>query len=177
MTILLSQAVPLLSKIKKHLDELYDVRNQVATITHHREATPEEIAEFMPMQSVDELTQEIERVAGQLNQLRTLVAKANVENYVTFNGRELSLDEAIDYAAWLRREAQTLAVLGNTAKVRIGNSFIDSRQNVVVRTTYEPQVYKQKAIELQKQADTLSMMIDMKNTQVTLDFDASEYLG
>ena len=173
-TISLMTAIPLRDAIRKRILELTEELERVSTVTFAKGETPEPHD-----RSVEDVLADLEKAQEDYRTLDLLVTKANVTNTIQWNGREMTILEAIEinkqnrekinlYTRMAKRpkteRAQPRGVLGNAA-------------DLIAKTTYDPAEFREKASKLTRQANLLSALIDEKNVEVRIPFDASRYLG
>lgn len=105
--------------------------------------------------------------------LDRLIYRANIDHFIEFNGEKLAIVEAIELATQLRAEAGQAKTFGMSEKETYMHSIGETiLYNVAL---FNPEEYRVRAIELEKQAHRLSNAINAKNYQVQIDFDDSVY--
>ncbi|HWL23392.1 MAG TPA: hypothetical protein VNR38_06525 [Ureibacillus sp.] len=117
---------------------------------------------------------ELAQVRKDSRTLDRLIYRANIDNTVQFNGEELPIVEAIELASQLRAEASLCKEMSKAEKERLYHSTGDSVIFYQV-TLYDPEEYRVRANDLEKDAHRLSNLINAKNYQVEIEFDDSNY--
>lgn len=171
MKITLDEAVALRGIISKRIQELIKERNSVSVV----ETTPGEEYE-KPSRTVEEVTAELNASRQDFRKLDVLMAKTNLENFLTWDGEEISITEAIELAKQIRGEVNALKNFAIRKKQERKTNW----QNVVefvVHTLYDPEDYRKQYLKLERQVNKLSANIAHKNHLVEIDFlPASKYL-
>lgn len=166
----LAEAVKLKSILQKKFTELFNERRRVAFITVEKGTEAKREGRTIEM-----VEQELEVVRLDIRKLDRLVYEANSGNTITFLNEELTLVEAIELAKQLRYEAMEVRDLSHNEQEQIEYGFGEHIQMVRV-ALFNPEAYRQKADELERQAHKLSNLINAKNYEVKLNFDDSNYM-
>lgn len=168
MKITLAQAVHTLGDIGKHIQELIQERNSVAYVT-----APKGEEYNKPTRSVDEVTAEINQARADYRELQTLMRKANLESTIVWDGKEVSIDEAIEISKQQRGELNVVKSFGRAQKQSTSSNW-RSDSSEVTWAQFDPEVYRKAAIKLEKQVRKLSQDIEAKNHAVEFEFTAGE---
>ncbi|MBA9025531.1 hypothetical protein HNP81_000814 [Peribacillus huizhouensis] len=120
------------------------------------------------------MEKELEEVRGDFRLLDKLMYKANYENEISFGEQSLTIVEAIELATQLRAQARKYKQYGTSSKEELIHLYSDAITLVKV-ATFDPEHYRVKGIETERQANRLSNAINAKNYQVELDFDSDKY--
>ncbi|WP_019240316.1 MULTISPECIES: hypothetical protein [Bacillus] len=165
----LAEAVKLKSVLNKKIHEYEFEMDRVGFIEIEK-------GEKMPKQSrtLHDVENELEEVRKDFRLLDKLMYKANIENEIVFNGQAMPIVEAIELATQLRAQARKCKELGEATKEEYPYSYTDNF-TIVKMATFDPEVYRLKAIELDRQANRLSNLINSKNYSIELDFDSEKY--
>lgn len=124
---------------------------------------------------ISEIEEELAQVRKDARTLDKLIYRANIDNTITFKGEEMPIVEAIELATQLRADAERCKELGQSEKEAIYESGSDS--GIFYRVAlFDPEEYRKRAIELEKEAHRLSNLINAKNYQVEIEFDDSNYV-
>ena len=166
----LAEAVKLKSILQKKFTELFNERRRVAFITVEKGTEAKREG-----RTIETVEQELEVVRLDIRTLDRLVYEANSGNTITFLDEELTLVEAIELAKQLRYEAMEVRDLSYNEQEQLEYGFGEHVQMVRV-ALFNPEAYRQKADELERQAHKLSNLINAKNYEVKLDFDDSNYM-
>ncbi|MFY3790865.1 hypothetical protein ACOQFO_04015 [Ureibacillus sp. MALMAid1270] len=165
----LAEAVKLKSVLTKKISELTNEIHSVSKAIVEKGQTPK-----VSGRSLSEVEKELAQVRKDSRTLDRLIYRANIDHMIQFKGEELPIVEAIELASQLRAEASLCKEMSKSEKERLYHSTGD---NVIFYqvTLYEPEEYRVKANELEKEAHRLSNLINAKNYQVELEFDDSNY--
>ncbi|MBU8878040.1 DIP1984 family protein [Bacillus sp. FJAT-29790] len=165
----LAVAVKLKSVLSKRIHELEEEMGRVAYIDMEKGSQ-------LPKQARNliEVEKDIEEVRKDFRLLDRLMYKANIENEIIFNNESLAIVEAIEFASQLRARARKYKEFGSTAKEEFLYPLGDSSSMVKV-AMFDPEDYRLKALDMERQANRLSNLINAKNYAVELDFDSDRY--
>lgn len=166
----LAEAVKLKSILFKKQQQLVNERDRVAFLTVEKGQPA--IREGRNLQQVE---QELTVVRKDIRTLDRLVYEANIRNTVSFLEESLTLVEAIELAKQLRTEAEEALHFSTNEKEAMEYGYGESVQMVRV-ALFDPEIYRQRAEMLERQAHKLSNLINAKNYQVQLDFDDANYM-
>ncbi|KOY82291.1 hypothetical protein I6G82_00130 [Lysinibacillus macroides] len=165
----LAEAVKLKSILGKKIQELVEELHRSAFVTVEKGQAPKTSNRALVI-----IEAELAQVRRDARTLDRLVYEANIQNCVDFKGEQLALVEAIELATQLRAEAELCKGFSMREKesVRLGYG-----ENTVLYdiAMYEPDVYRERAIQLEKDAHKLSNLINAKNYSIQLNFDDSRY--
>ncbi|MBM7703912.1 hypothetical protein [Metabacillus iocasae] len=166
----LAEAVKLKSILSKRIHELEEEMDRVAFVELEKGSA-------LPIQSrtLTHVEQEIEEVRKDFRLLDKLMYQANVEHEVVFQENSLTIVEAIELATQLRAKARKYKELGMAAKEEFPYSYGPESTSIIKLARFEPEDYRLKAIEAERQANRLSNAINAKNYSIELAFDADKY--
>ncbi|WP_225435180.1 hypothetical protein [Bacillus aerolatus] len=117
---------------------------------------------------------EIDAVRKDFRLLDKPMYKANVENELSFNEEQLAIVEAIELATQLRAKARKYKEYGASAKEEYPYTYGEAVTLIKV-AMFDPEAYRLKGLELERQANRLSNLINAKNYSVELPFDSEKY--
>ncbi|OCA83037.1 hypothetical protein A8F94_17995 [Bacillus sp. FJAT-27225] len=165
----LAEAVKLKSILNKRVHELEMEMDRVAFAEIEKGSKP-------PKQprSLQEVEQDLEDIRKDMRVLDRLVYAANIGHAVNFNGEELPIVEAIELATQLRAKARKYKEFGSAQKEEFPYSYAENNSIIKV-ALFDPEDYRQKGIEAERQANRLSNLINGKNYSIELAFDADKY--
>ena len=165
----LAEAVKLKSILGKKIQELVEELHRSAFVTVEKGQAPKTSNRALAI-----IEGELAQVRLDARTLDRLVYEANIQNFVDFKGEQLALVEAIELATQLRAEVELCKGFSMREKesVRLGYG-----ENTVLYdiAMYEPDAYRERAIQLEKDAHRLSNLINAKNYSIQLNFDDSGY--
>ncbi|WP_079508743.1 hypothetical protein [Mesobacillus jeotgali] len=167
--ITLAEAVKLKSVLAKRIRELEEEMDRVAFVTIEKGSD-------IPKQTrtLTDVELEMEEVRNDFRLLDKLVYRANIDNEIHFNNETITIVEAIELATQLRAQARKMKELAAASKEESAYSY--SETIIMVRAaTYDPEVYRLKALEAERHANKLSNLINAKNYSIELDFDSEKY--
>lgn len=165
----LAEGVKLKGVLTKKISELTNEIQSVSKAIVEKGQTPKPSGRLLK-----EVEAELARVRKDSRTLDRLIYRANIDNTVNFKGEELPIVEAIELASQLRAESSLCKDMSKADKERLYHSTGD---NVIFYqvTLYDPEEYRIRANELEKEAHRLSNLINAKNYQVEIEFDDSNY--
>ncbi|MFD1927018.1 hypothetical protein ACFSFY_02865 [Sporosarcina siberiensis] len=167
--ITLAEAVKLKSILKKRIHELDDEMRRVAFTTVEKGNSPEK-----GLRTLQIVETELDEVRLDSRTLDRLMYRANIDNEIEFQGDQLAIVEAIELATQLRAKAQTYKELSMSEKEEIQYGY--SEDIIVYRVAlFEPEDYRVKSLQAEKDAHKLSNLINAKNYSIILDFDDAKY--
>lgn len=167
--ITLAEAVKLKSILKKRIHELQEEMRRVAFTTVEKGTIPERST-----RNLLSVETELDDVRLDHRILDRLMYRANIDTTVEFQEQQLSIVEAIELATQLRAKALFYKELSMAEKEEIQYGYSES--NPIYRVAlFEPEVYRLKALQAEKDAHKLSNLINAKNYTVVLDFDDTTY--
>ncbi|MCJ1908557.1 hypothetical protein [Planococcus ruber] len=165
----LAEAVKLKSILAKRIHELEEemVRVSFAEI---------EKGGSLPKQarSIADAEYDLENVRKDFRTLDKLMYEANISHVIEFNGEALTIVEAIEYATQLRAKARLYKVFGASKKEEFPYNFGEAAALIRV-ALFDPEEYRLKALDIERQANRLSNAINAKNYTIALNFDGSTY--
>lgn len=166
----LAEAVKLKSILHKKFTDLFNERRRVAFVTI--EKGEQAVRAGLTIEQVE---QQLDEVRKDIRTLDRLVYEANVTNTVSFLDESLTLVEAIELAKQLRQEAEEVKDLAITEKEEPQYGY--GEHVAIIRVAlYDPEVYRERADQLERQAHKLSNLINAKNYAVQIPFDDSKYM-
>lgn len=167
--ITLAEAVKLKSILRTRIHELEDEMRRVAFVTIEKGMTPEK-----GTRTLEIVEKELNGVRHDSRILDRLMYRANIDNEIEFQGKQLALVEAIELATQLRAKARFCKELSTSEKEVIQYGYGESTPVYQV-ALFDPEEYRLKALQAEKDAHKLSNSINAKNYTITLDFDDSNY--
>lgn len=166
----LAEAVKLKSILQSKYRELHTERMRVAYILVEKGV--EAKREGRTLEVVED---EIAKIQKDIRTLDRLVYEANVKNFISFNDEELTLVEAIELAKQLRVEVNEIKEFASSEKEELQYGYGESVLMVRV-ALFDPEHYRLKSEQLERQAHKLSNLINAKNYEVRIPFDDSNYM-
>jgi hypothetical protein len=165
----LAEAVKLKSVLSKRIHELEEEMNRVAFV---------EIEKGSPLpkqpRTLSDVEKEMESVRKDFRLLDKLMYQANIENEIVFQDESLAIVEAIELATQLRAKARKYKEFGSAPKEVSPYPYGETVSFIRV-ATFDPEAYRLKGIEIERQANRLSNLINAKNYSIELDFDSEKY--
>lgn len=168
-TITLAEAVKLKSILTNRIQELEEEIRRVAFATVEKGATPELSARTLPI-----VQDELETVRLDTRTLDRLMYRANIDHFIEFQGEELPIVEAIEFATQLRAKARLYKELSMSPKEEIQYGYAETT-TVYRIALFDPEQYRQKALQIEKDAHKLSNLINAKNYSISLNFNDENY--
>lgn len=167
--ITLAEAVKLKSVLNKRIHELEDEMRRVAFTTVEKGDTPK-----IGPRSVTMVDAELEEVRLDSRTLDRLVYRANIDNDIEFQGQRLAIVEAIELAIQLRAKVRFYKELAMSEKEEIQYGYAEN--TTVYRVAlFNPEEYRMKSLQAEKDAHKLSNLINAKNYSITIDFNDNKY--
>ncbi|WP_342514506.1 hypothetical protein MKY34_07190 [Sporosarcina sp. FSL K6-1522] len=167
--ITLAEAVKLKSVLTKRIHELEDEMRRVAFTTIEKGNTPEQ-----GPRTLGHVETELDEVRLDSRVLDRLMYRANIDHTIDFQGQQLAIVEAIELATQLRAKARFYKELSTAEKEEIQYGYSES--TTIYRVAlFNPEDYRVKSLQLEKDAHKLSNLINAKNYSITLAFDDSKY--
>jgi len=166
----LADAVKLKSILRKQLDQLIEEMERVAFIDLEK-------GEALPAQqdrSLTDVESAMDIVRHDMRVLDRLVYAANLETVIVTDEGEMPLVEAIEWATQLRAKAQNYQMLASRPKREFQYGFEGT--TIIRHALFDPDVYRLKAEEVERQAHKVSNAINAANYQTTIDFDGGRYM-
>lgn len=167
--ITLAEAVKLKSVLRTRIRELQDEMRRVAFATVEKGTPP-----ARGTRTLKHVEAELDEVRNDSRILDRLMYRANVDNEIEFQNQQLAIVEAIELATQLRAKALFYKELSTSEKEEIQYGYAENT-TVYQVALFEPEEYRLKAIQAEKDAHRLSNLINAKNYSITLDFDDSKY--
>lgn len=171
MKITVAEARLLKNAVSKRLHELLSERNKNAFVEFEKD---EEY--IKPDKSFEELTKDIEKVRSHYMAVKKALAESNLKNTIEWNGKELTIVEALELVKELRDESDRLISFGNNPIIQRSSRGIYDSKTIYRKALFEPSELKKAGEKMRKEANRLSILIDKANfnTSVELEF-ADEY--
>lgn len=167
--ITLAEAVKLKSILTKRIHELEEELRRVSFATVEKGETPK-----TGPRTVEIVDEELDDVREDIRLLDKLMYRANIDHSITFKEGKLTIVEAIELATQLRAKSRLYKELGASPKEEIQYGMTESATIYQV-ALFDPEQYRQKAMQLEKDAHKLSNLINAKNYAIELDFDDEKY--
>ncbi|MBK3496970.1 hypothetical protein JFL43_19325 [Viridibacillus sp. YIM B01967] len=168
-TITLAEAVKLKSILTKKVQELLPELQRVAFVQVEKGEEPKPSKRLLT-----EVEADLEDIRKDIRLLDKLVYRANIDHTLPFKDEEYAIVEAIEYATQLRARAATCKEFAQAEQEEIQYGYSDG--TTVYRVAlFDPEEYRLKATELEKDAHKLSNLINAKNHTIEIDFDDSKY--
>lgn len=167
--ITLAEAVKLKSVLTKRIHELEDEMRRVAFTNVEKGNTPDQGPRSLKIVEI-----ELDEVRLDSRVLDRLMYRANIDNEIEFQGQQLAIVEAIELAIQLRAKARFYKELSMAEKEEIQYGY--SEGTVVYRVAlFDPEDYRVKSLQAEKDAHKLSNSINAKNYSIVLKFDDTKY--
>lgn len=167
--ITLAEAVKLKSIITKRIQELEEEIRRVAFTTVEKGETPEPGPR--PLSIVEA---ELDTVRFDARTLDRLMYRANIDHTIEFKDEKLTIVEAIEFATQLRAKARLYKELSTSPKEEIQFGYAET--TTVYRVAlFDPEAYRIKSLQAEKEAHKLSNLINAKNYSIHVDFDDQNY--
>ena len=167
--ITLAEAVKLKSILKKKIHELEMEMRRVAFTTVEKGKTPVTGPRTLPL-----VEAELEQVRLDSRVLDRLMYRANIDHSIEFQGQQLAIVEAIELATQLRAKAIFFKELASADKEEIQFGYGENTTFYRI-ALFDPEEYRLKALQAEKDAHQLSNRINAKNYAIELDFDDAAY--
>jgi CRISPR/Cas system CMR subunit Cmr4 (Cas7 group RAMP superfamily) len=165
----LAEAVKLKSVLSKRIHELEEEMDRVAFMEIEKGSKlPKQI------RTLSDVEHEMEEIRKDFRLLDKLMYQANYENKIVFNNETLTIVEAIELATQLRAKARKYKEYGASQKEEYLPSYGEMISLMKV-AAFDPEAYRLKGIEVERQANRLSNLINAKNYSIELDFDSEKY--
>lgn len=166
MKITVAEARLLKNAVSKKLHDLLRERSQIAFVEYEKgeEYTPYE-------RTFDEVSKEIEKTREHYRVVKRALADSNLHTTIEWNGKELSIVEALELVKQLRTEAEDLKTFGNSQQVeRISRGAFDTKVSYK-KALFNPPAIKKEGEKMLKMANRLSILIDKANFNAMVEFD------
>ena len=165
----LAEAVKLKSVLSKRIHELEEEMDRLAFVEIEKGSKiPKQTRKLLHVE------QDLEEIRKDFRLLDKLMYEANIQNEVQFNDESLTIVEAIEFATQLRAKARKYKAYGSSSKEEYMYSYGETASLVKV-ATFDPESYRVKGLEIERQANRLSNLINAKNYAIELDFDGEKY--
>jgi len=123
--------------------------------------------------TIEMLEEELKTLRYDSRKLDSGIYRANIDNYITFKEEKMPIVEAIELATQIRAEVEYCKELAMVPKEEI--HFSTPEKTFLQVAYFNPNDYRLRAIELEKDAHRLSNAINAKNYTVEINFDGSKY--
>lgn len=171
MKITLAQAVHLRSIIGRRIQELVHERVSVSTVQASKGEKYEK-----PERTMEEVTLELNEARKHYRELDFAATSANLQSKISWDGEEISITEALEISKQLRGEVSELKRFGQRKKQEKEFNYRSESESFVY-AMYEPEVYRQNALKLERKVNRLSQEIEATNHRTDFEFaPASIYL-
>jgi len=167
--ITLAEALTLKSILKTRIHELEEEMRRVAFTTVEKGMIPEK-----SVRSLEVVETELDEVRNDSRLLDRLMYRANIDHEIEFQGQQLAIVEAIELATQLRAKARFQKELSTSEKEEIQYGYSESTTIYKV-ALFDPEAYRLKSLQTEKDAHKLSNLINAKNYSIVLNFDDSKY--
>lgn len=167
--ITLAEAVKLKSVLRTRIHELQEEMRRVAFATVEKGTKP-----VKGKRTLEHVDVELEDVRADSRLLDRLMYRANIDNEIEFQGQQLAIVEAIELATQLRAKALFYKELSTSEKEEIQYGYAENT-TVYQIALFDPEEYRLKSLQAEKEAHRLSNLINAKNYAITLDFDDNKY--
>lgn len=169
MNITLAEGVKLKSILSKQIRELESEARRVAFITVEKGAPRPLVS-----RTLEDVETEMEQVRKDQRRIDFLIYQANSTHTVEFKGQQIAIVEAIELAIQLRAKSVFYRSFALANKEEIQYGFAES--TTIYRVAlFDPEEYRIKAQQAEKEAHQLSNRVNMENYSIVLDFDGSNY--
>ncbi|WP_264740523.1 DIP1984 family protein [Cytobacillus firmus] len=165
----LAEAVKLKSVLAKRIHELEEEMDRVAFADIEKGSKLPEMPRSLAM-----VEKEMDEVRKDMRLLDKLVYKANIENDITFNNESLPIVEAIELATQYRAKARKFKEYGTAAREEFLYT-VSENVSMVKMALFDPEQYRLKGLEAERQANRLSNLINNRNYLIELEFDSEKY--
>jgi transcription antitermination factor NusG len=165
----LAEAVKLKSVLSKRIHELEEEMDRVAFVEIEKGSK-------LPKQprSLSDVERDIYVIRRDFRLLDKLMYQANFENNIIYNDETLPIVEAIELATQLRAQARKYKEFGSAQKEEYHYTYGETVSLIKV-ATFEPEAYRLKGLDMERQANRLSNLINAKNYSIELEFDSEKY--
>ncbi len=167
--LLLAEAVKLKSILLKRVQELETEMMRVGFTVIEKGTKPAPL-----IRTVEAIDVEMNEIRHDIRKLDRLIYEANLQNTITYKEESLTIVEAIELATQLRAQARVYKQMGSHDKEKIQFGYGDGVTYVEV-ALFDPEEYRKKALEFEKDANRLSGLINAKNYSITIPFDEEKY--
>lgn len=165
----LAEAVKLKSVLSKRIHELEEEMDRVAFIDIEKGSkVPKQV------RTLTDVELDLEEVRKDFSLLDKLMYKANIEHEIVFNDESFTIVEAIELATQLRAKARKYKVYGTAPKEEFSYSYGEGVPLLKI-AMFDPEAYRLKGLEIDRQANRLSNLINAKNYSIELNFDSEKY--
>ncbi|TWT01504.1 hypothetical protein [Planomicrobium sp. CPCC 101079] len=165
----LAEAVKLKSVLAKRIHELEEEMDRVAFVEVEKGSkVPKQV------RSLAKVEQEMDEIRKDFRLLDKLMYRSNIDNEIDFNGEAMAIVEALELATQLRAKARKYKEFGAAAEEELQYGYGEGIP-VIRRAMFDPEEYRLKAVDLERQANRLSNAINSKNYSIELDFDSEKY--
>ncbi|GAF66079.1 hypothetical protein BTS2_2979 [Bacillus sp. TS-2] len=165
----LAESVKLKSVLSKRLHELEEEMDRVAFVEVEKGSkVPKQV------RALSDVELDLDEIRKDYCLLDKLMYKANIENEIIFNDESLTIVEAIELATQFRAKARKYKYYGSAQKEEFSYSYSENAPLLKI-AMFDPETYRLKGIEIDRQANRLSNLINAKNYSIELDFESEKY--
>ncbi|MDQ0272334.1 hypothetical protein [Cytobacillus purgationiresistens] len=165
----LAEAVKLKSVLSKRIHELEEEMDRLAFVEIEKGSK-------LPKQNrlFQDAEKDIEAIRKDFRLLDKLVYRANIDHEIQFNNESLAIVEAIELASQLRARARKFKEYGASQKEEF-LYMIGESSSMIKLATFDPEDYRLRALEFDRNANRISNLINAKNYSIELDFERDKY--
>lgn len=173
--ITLAEGLSLRSTLTKRISALIRERSNKAAFAKVEKGEQPE----MLTRSFELISNELKEVRNDFRNLDHKMQFANTDTVLEWNGKDICLTEAIELAKQIRAELTHLTHYAGFQKETREVDRFSGAANIVSVALYDIEAVRIEAEQLEKQAATLSNLIEKTNwkTDLELSFDITKYLG
>lgn len=167
----LADAIKLKSLLHKQIEKLLGEIERVAFIDLEKD----EPLPTIQSRSLEDIEVELESIRTDIRTLDRLVYEANLNTVIETHDGPLPIVEAIEFAIQLRAQARMYQDLSERPKRDYQYGYGEGT-TVIRHALYDPELYRLKAIDVEKRANRISNAINAANYRTEIAFDASRYI-
>lgn len=167
----LADAIKLKSLLHKQLEKLLEEVERVAFI----ELEKDEPLPTIQSRSLEDIEVELESIRTDMRRLDRLVYEANLNTSIETHDGPLPLVEALEFTIQLRAQARMYQDLSERPKRDYQYGYGEGTA-IIKHALYDPELYRLKALDVEKRANRISNAINAANYRTEIDFDASKYM-
>jgi len=167
----LADAIKLKSLLHKQIEKLLGEIERVAFIDLEKD----EPLPTIQSRSLEDIEVELESIRTDIRTLDRLVYEANLNTVIETHDGPLPIVEAIEFAIQLRAQARMYQDLSERPKRDYQYGYGEGT-TVIRHALYDPELYRLKAIDVEKRANRISNAINAANYRTEIAFDPSRYI-
>ena len=167
----LADAIKLKSLLHKQIEKLLGEIERVAFIDLEKD----EPLPTIQSRSLEDIEVELESIRTDIRTLDRLVYEANLNTVIETHDGPLPIVEAIEFAIQLRAQARMYQDLSERPKRDYQYGYGEGT-TVIRHALYDPELYRLKAIDVEKRANRISNAINAANYRTEIAFDPSRYM-